>query len=126
MLKRLVPVFEKIHYGEDGDTLIIYEAGFFFFKKRHYLRCHPSLHGDLSGDVDIYDINPVPYGTLFEYPFKQLQKDPARIMIQSQMEIVLATHDHQSDLISQGVDSAVYFNPYFRLLNKQNAEMAQQ
>lgn len=126
VLKRKIPQFEKIEYGEDGDTLFIYESGWFFFKRRHYLRCHKSLHGDLNGDVEVYDINCVPYGTLFEFPFKQLQSDPARIMLQSQMEVILATHDHQSDLISQGVDSAVYFNPYFRLLNKQNAEVGSQ
>jgi len=121
---RKIPVFSKIEYGEDGDTFFIYEAGWFLFKKRHFVRCHKALHGDLNGDVEIYDINPVPYGNLFEYPFKQLQRDPAKIMLQSQMEVILATHDHQTDLISQGVDSAVHFNPYFRLLHKQASEMS--
>jgi len=122
-LRKKVPVFDKIHYGYDGDTLFVYEAGWFLFKTRHYLRCHRSLHSDLNGDVEVYDINPIPFGTMFEYPFKQIQKEPARVMIQNQLEVILATHEHQYDLISQGVDSAVYFNPYFRLLQKQNAEM---
>lgn len=125
VLKKQLPVFEKVEYGEDGDTLFVYESGFLFLKNRHYLRCHKSLHGDLNGDVEIYDINPVPFGSLFEYPFKQLQSSPAKIMIQNQMEVILATHEHQYDLISQGVDSAVYFNPYFRLMQKQGAEMVQ-
>lgn len=124
VLKRNIPVFEKIEYGQDGDTLFVYESGWLFLKRRHYLRCHKSLHGDLNGDVEIYDINPVPYGSLFEYPFKQLQASPAKIMLQNQLEVILATHEHQYDLISQGVDSAVYFNPYFRLLHKQASEMS--
>lgn len=123
VLKKMIPKFGQVHWGGDGDTLFIYEAGWFLFKRIHYLRCHKSLHGDLNGDVEIYDINPVPYGSLFEYPFKQLQADPAKIMIQNQLEVILATHEHQYDLISQGVDSAVYFNPYFRLMQKSNAEM---
>ena len=121
-LKKAIPVFDKIEYGKDGDTLIVYEVGW-LIKRRHYLRCHRTLHSDLNGDVDVYDINPVPYGTLFEYPFKQIQASAPRIMIQNQLEIILSTHEHQYDLISQGVDSAVYFNPYFRLLQKQNAEV---
>lgn len=124
-IDKKIPVFSKIEYGEDGDTFFIYEAGWFLFKRRHYLRCHKALHGDLNGDVDIYDINPVPYGAA-EYPFKQMQRDPAKIMIQNQMEVILATHEHQYDLISQGVDSAVYFNPYFRLLQKSQMEMSDQ
>jgi len=126
VLKRPIPVFEEIAWGQDGDTFFIYESGWFFIKKRHFLRCHRSLHGDLNGDVEIYDYNPIPYGSLYEYPFKQLQKDPERIMIQNQLEIIIATQEHQLDLISQGVDSAVYFNPYFRLLNKQQSEMSSQ
>ncbi len=122
-LNRKIPVYEKIEYEKDGDTLFVYEAGFFLFKRRHYLRCHRSLHGDLHGDVVVYDINPVPYGTLYEYPFKQLQEQPERIMMQNQLEVILATSEHQLDLISQGVDAAVYFNPAFRLLQKQNSEM---
>ena len=125
-LQRKVPVFKKIEYGNDGDTLFVYESGWFLFKRRHFLRCHQSLHGDLNGDVDIYDINPVPYGSLFEYPYKQKQKDVVRIMVQNQLEVILATHEHQYDLISQGVDSAVYFNPYFRLMRNSQLEMAEQ
>lgn len=126
VLKRKIPTYDGIEYGQDGDTFFIYEAGWFFLKKRHFLRCHKSLHGDLNADVDIYDINPVPYGSLYEYPFKQLQKEPERIMLQNQLEVILATSEHQLDLISQGVDSAVYFNPYFRLLHKQASEMGGQ
>ncbi len=122
-LNRKIPVYDKIEYALDGDTLFVYEAGWLIFKKRHYLRCHRSLHGDLHGDVVVYDINPVPYGTLYEYPFKQLQREPERIMMQNQLEVILATSEHQLDLISQGVDAAVYFNPAFRLLQKQNSEM---
>lgn len=121
-LKRDIPVYDKIEYGKDGDTLFIYEAGWFLFKKKHFLRCHRSLHGDLNGDVFIDDINPQPYGN-WEYPFKQWQAEQPRIMLQNQLEIIIATHEHQGDLISQGVDAAVYFNPTFRLLQKQNAEM---
>lgn len=123
VLKRKIPVYSKIEYGQDGDTFFVYEAGWLLLKKRHYLRCHKSLHGDLNGDVEIYDINPVPYGSLYEYPFKQLQSQPERIMLQNQLEVILATSEHQLDLISQGVDSAVYFNPYFRLMHKQASEM---
>ena len=126
VLKRKIPVFESVVWGDDGDTFFIYESGWFFIKKRHFLRCHRSLHGDLNGDVEIYDYNPIPYGSLYEYPFKQLQAHPERIMIQNQLEIIIATQEHQLDLISQGVDSAVYFNPYFRLLNKQQSEMSAQ
>lgn len=122
-LRRKVPTFEKIEYGKDGDTLFVYESGWLVFKRRHYLRCHRSLHSTLNGDVEVYDINPIPYGSLFEFPFKQIQKDPSRVMIQNQLEVILATHEHQYDLISQGVDAAVYFNPYFRLLERQKAEM---
>lgn len=122
LLQKRIPIYDKIEYGNDGDTFFIYESGW-LLKRRHYLRCHKSLHGDLNGDVEIYDINPVPYGSLFEYPFKQKQAQPARIMMQNQLEIIMATHEHQYDLISQGVDSAVYFNPYFRLIEKSKAEM---
>lgn len=122
VLKRNMPIYQKIEYGNDGDTVIIYESGW-LLKRKHYLRCHRKLHSELNGDVDVFDINPVPYGSLWIYPFKQLQEEPSRLMIQNQLEVILATHEHQYDLISQGVDSAVYFNPYFRLLQKQNAEV---
>ena len=124
ILKRDIPVFDKIKIGNDGDTLFIYEAGGLFFKRRHYLRCHKTLHGDLHGDVWVDDINPIPYGG-WEYPYKQWQEEPAKIMVQNQLEIILATHDHQGDLISQGVDAAVYFNPAFRLMQKSQAEVVQ-
>lgn len=125
ILKRNMPIFEKIEYSSDGDTLFIYESGWFLFKRKHYLRCHRSLHSDLNGDVFIEDINPVPYGA-WEYPYKQLQEQPARIMLQNQLEVILATHDHQADLISQGVDAAVYYNPAFRIATRANAEMVGQ
>jgi len=124
-LKKEMPVYSNIQVShENGDTLFVYENGFFIFKKTHYLRCHKSLHGDLHGDIEIYDINPMPYGGFFEYPFLQYQQHIAQIMMQNQLEIIIATHDYQHDLISQSVDSAIYFNPYFRLLQKTNAEIA--
>jgi len=123
-LNMKVPVFHKVSYGEDGDTLLVYEKGWFIFKKKHYLRCNKELHSELHGDVVIYDINPVPYGKFFEYPFKQVQRDPQRIMIQSQLEVILATHEHQGDLISQSADAGIYYNPYFKMVKEQNAEIS--
>jgi len=119
-----VPVFQKINYGNEGDTLIIYQKGWFIFKKKHYLRCNMELHSELHGDVVIYDINPVPYGKFFEYPFKQVQRNPQRIMLQSQLEVILATHEHQGDLISQSADAGIYYNPYFKMVNESNAEIS--
>jgi hypothetical protein len=119
-----IPKFSKISYGLDGDTLFVYESGWFLFKRRHYLRCNNQKHGDLNGDVDVYDINPIPVGDFFEYPYTQVQKEPAKIMLQHQMETIIATYDHQQDLISQGVDAAIFFNPFFRFVEKQNAELA--
>jgi len=116
-----VPKFKKISWGKDGDTLIIWERGF-IFPKRHFLRCNRNLHSELAGDLTVYDLNPVPYGE-FEFPYKQMQKDPARIMIQSQMEVILATHQHQHNLISISADSAIYWNPYMRWVQKQQAEL---
>lgn len=126
LLETRVPVFEKIEYGKDGDTLFIYVKGWFIFKKTHYLRCNRLLHSTLNGDVTVYDINPVPYGKYFEYPFKQLQKDPQKIMIQSQLEVILATHEHQGDLISQSADAGIYFNPYFKLIEKTQSEISRE
>ena len=126
MLETRVPVFEKIEYGKDGDTLIIYEKGWFIFKRRHHLRCNRLLHSTLNGDVTVYDINPVPYGKYFEYPFKQMQRDPQKIMVQSQLEVILATHEHQGDLISQSADAGIYFNPYFRFIEKSQSEISRE
>lgn len=117
-----IPIFEKIEYGREGDTFFIYEKGF-IFKKRHYLRCHIDLHSDLNGDVMVDDINPVPYGRLFEYPFKQLQEQAPRIMLQSQLESIIATHEHQGDLVSQATDNGLYYSPYFRGLQIQQSEI---
>ncbi len=126
LLKRSIPVYAKIEYGKDGDTLFIYEKGWFIFKRRHYLRCNHNLHSELNGDITIFDINPLPYGKFFEYPYKQIQKDMHRIMIQSQLETILATHEHQSDLISQAADAGIYYNPYMRMLQKSNAEISRE
>jgi len=119
-----VPVFKKIHYGAEGDTLIIYQKGWFIFKKKHYLRCNMELHSELHGDVVVYDINPIPYGKFFEFPFKQVQRNPQRIMLQSQLEVILATHEHQGDLISQSADAGIYYNPYFKMVKETNAEIS--
>ena len=126
LLNKKIPVFESIEYGMEGDTLIIYEKGWFIWAKKHYLRCHRSLHSDLNGDVVIKDINPVPYGKFFEYPFKQIQAQAPRIMLQSQLEVIIATHEHQGDLISQAADSGTYYNPFFRMVEKGKAEIARE
>lgn len=126
LLNMKIPVFEKIEYGREGDTFFIFEKGWFIFKRRHYLRCNRDLHSELNGDVTVYDINPIPYGRYFEFPFKQVQKDSGRIMIQSQLEVILATHEHQGDLISQSADAGIYFNPYFKALDKMNAEISRE
>lgn len=126
LLKKEVPLFSKIEYGKDGDTYIIVEKGWFVFKKRYHIRANRNLHSTLNGDVFIYDINPIPYGSHFLYPFKQLQGELPKVMIQSQMEVIIATHEHQGDLISQAADSAIYYNPFFRLVEKERAEIARQ
>ena len=120
-----VPLYEDIKLCDDGDTLFIIKKGFLFLGKTHFIRVKRELHGDLHGDVDVYDINPVPYG-FFEYPFKQMQESVSQIMIQNQIETILATHEHQHDLISQSVDSAIYFNPAYRMALKQNAEIPEE
>ena len=116
-----LPKFKKILLGEDGDTLIVYEHGF-LFPKRHFLRCDKKLHSELHGDVTVYDINPVPAG-MFEYPFRQMQKGIGNIMVQSQLEIIIATQQHQQDYISQSADSAIYWNPYMKMIQEQKAEL---
>jgi len=123
LLRKKVPLFEKVTYGKDGNTLLIYNKGWFIFKKKHYLRCNHNLHSELNGDVIVYDINPQPFGKFFEYPYKQLQGDISRVMLQSQLEVILATHEHQGDLISQSADAGTYYNPFFRLVDKQKAEI---
>ena len=123
LLKKKIQIFEKVTYGKDRDTFFIIEKGWFIFKKKHYIRCNHGLHSDLNGDVIIFDINPQPFGKFFEYPYKQLQKDPERIMLQSQLEVIIATHEHQGDLISQAADAGTYYNPFFRLMEKQKAEI---
>jgi len=120
-----VPLYEDIKLIEDGDTLFIVKKGWFFMGKTHYIRVKRELHSTLNGDVDVYDINPIPYG-FFEYPYKQIQENISQIMIQNQIETILATHEHQHDLISQSVDSAIYFNPAYRMQMKQNAEIPEE
>lgn len=120
-----MPVYDSIHYGEEGDTLFIVTkpAGFLgLFPKKLFIRCDRELHGELSGDVIIEDINPVPYGKFFSYPFKQIQKDSERVMVQNMLEVILQTFEHQSDLISMSADAGIYYNPYFKLVEKTNAE----
>lgn len=119
-----VPLYENIRLAQGGDTLFIVEKGF-LFKKRHYIRCNKDLHSTLNGDVEIYDINPQPYG-FFEYPYKQIQDTIGQIAMQNQLETIIATYEHQHDFISTGVDSAVYFNPAYRIAIKQGAEMPEE
>lgn len=116
-----IPQFKDIRLGEDGDTLIIYEKGL-IFPKRHFLRCNNKLHSELHGDVTVYDINPVPVG-MFEYPFRQMQGEVGRVMVQSKLEIIIATQQHQQDYISQSADSAIYWNPYIKMIQEQKAEL---
>jgi hypothetical protein len=118
-----VPKYENIKLIEDGDTFFIAEKGL-IFKKTHYIRCHRNFHSTLNGDVEIFDINPVPYGS-FEYPYKQIQENISQVMIQNQIETILATHEHQHDLISQASDLGLYSNPLFRYNMKQQAELGQ-
>jgi len=119
-----IPKFESIEINSEknGDTLFYVRKGWFIFAKKFFIRCAMELHSELHGDVEIMDINPVPYGFYF-YPYKQMQKDSALIMVQNQLETILNTHAHQHDLISQSVDSAIYFNPYMRMSIKQQAEL---
>lgn len=120
-----VPKYKDVRLVEDGDTLFIVRKGFFIFGKNHFIRVHRDLHSTLNGDVDVFDINPIPYG-FFEYPYKQMQENVSQVMIQNQIETILATHEHQHDLISQSVDSAIYFNPAYRMALKQNAEIPEE
>jgi len=120
-----VPLYEDIRLTDDGDTLFLVRKGWFFLGKTHFIRVHRDLHSDLHGDIDVYDFNPVPYG-FFEYPYKQMQGTVSQVMIQNQIETILATHEHQHDLISQSVDSAIYFNPAYRMALKQNAEIPEE
>jgi len=116
-----IPQYEGITLQEDGDTFFIAVKGI-LFKRYHYIRCYRKYHSTLNGDVEIYDINPVPYGN-FEYPYKQMQEASTQIMIQNQIETILATHEHQHDLISQSTDAGLYSNPLMRFSMKQQAEL---
>lgn len=118
-----VPMYEDIRAEKDGDTFFITTKGL-IFKKIHYLRMHREFHSTLNGDVEMYDINPVPYGT-FEYPYKQMQASITQIMIQNQIEVIIATHEHQHDLISQSTDAGLYSNPLMRYNIKNQAEMSE-
>lgn len=117
-----IPKFKNIKIGLDGDTLFLVRKGWFIFAKTRMIRAKRELHSDLHGDIEIYDINPVPYG-FFEYPFKQMQKDIGAIMVQNQIETILSAHEHQHDLISQAVDSAVWYNPFMRMALKSQSEI---
>lgn len=120
---RKIPAFKDITIGNDGDTLLIYEKGFFLWKRKHYLRCHRSLHTELNGDVVIHDINPTAYGKFWLYPYKQLQAMPSRVQIQSQIEVILATYEYQGDLISQGAEMGLNINPFFRAIRESQTEI---
>lgn len=120
-----IPQFENVRGVSDGDTFFVVTKGFFLWEKTHYIRCHRDLHSTLHGDVTIFDINPIRYGN-FEYPYKQYQLSLGQVMLQNQLETIIATHEHQHDLISQSTDSGLYANPYYRIQIKQNAELGQQ
>jgi hypothetical protein len=120
-----IPKYKNIREIADGDTLFVVKKGWFLFKKTHFIRCHRDFHSTLNGDVEIFDINPYPYG-YFEYPYKQIQKSIGQITMQNQIETIVATMEHQHDLISQSVDSAIYFNPVYRYSLKQGSEMPEE
>lgn len=120
---RKIPAFKDVKIDSDGDTLLIYEKGFFIWKKKHYLRCHRSLHTDLNGDVVIHSLNPIAYGKFFEYPSCQIQKAPSDIMVQSQLEVLIATYEYQGDLISQGAEMGLNINPFFRAIRESQTEI---
>lgn len=124
--KKKIPLFSNITWGKDGDTMFVFEKGWFVFKKRHIARVNHELHTELNGDVIIHDINLVPYGKFFEYPYKQIQKGVGRIMLQSQLEVIIATHEHQGDMISQSADAGTYYNPFFRMVEKGRAEITRE
>ncbi len=124
--RKKVPVYKNITYGKDGDTMFVFEKGWFVFKKRHIARVNHDLHTELNGDVIIHDINLVPYGKFFEYPYKQIQKGIGRIMQQAQLEVIIATHEHQGDMISQSADAGTYYNPFFRMVEKGRAEITRE
>ena len=119
-----IPVYTDIKIADGGDTLFIAKKGF-IFTKTHLIRANRQYHSTLNGDVEIYDINPIPYGS-FEYPYKQMQETTTQVMVQNQLETILATHEHQHDLISQSVDSAIYFNPVYRYGLKAGAEIPEE
>lgn len=118
ILKKNIPLFENTVYGTERDTLFLTEirSGFLgMIRKKFFYRVNRELHTELNADVFIKDINPVPQGA-FLIPTKQYQRDPGRMMIQSSLEVIMATFEHQGDLISQSADAGVYFNPYFKAL----------
>lgn len=126
-LKKDVPQFEKIVLGESCDTFFVVSQALglfgFLFPKKHFIRCDSKLHSELNGDVFIYDVNPVPYGSFFQYPLLQGQRDAPKIMMQNQLEIILMTHEYQYDLISQAADIGAYFNPALRMIREQGQEI---
>lgn len=123
LLDLKVPRYSKIEESSDGDTLFIYETGFSFFKRKHFLRCNRELHSELNGDVAVYTINPVPFGTFWEYPYEQIQRGIGRLMTQSQLEVIISTHDHQQDLISRSADAGIDANPQYRMAKEANAQV---
>lgn len=121
-LKKTIPQYEKIELGESGDTFFIAEKGF-LFPKKHNIRCDRKLHSDLNGDVYIFDVNPVPYGSFFQYPFVQVQRDIPRIMLQNQLEIIIMIHEYQYDHISDAADMGIYMNPAMRMIRDSKQEI---
>jgi hypothetical protein len=124
-LGKAIPKYKNIRASGDGDTLFVVRAGGLIMGKTHFIRCAKNMHSAIIGDVDIYDINPVPYG-FFEYPYKQMQLEVGKIQMQNQLETIIATQEHQLDYISQVADASIWFNPMFRMAMKQQAEMPAQ
>lgn len=124
VFNRDIPVCNPVGIDEtDGDTFFVYIKKSGFSEEVDYLRCHRSLHSELHGDVFVEDYNPVVFGKYFKYPYKQVKKMADHIMVQSMMETIIQTYDHQQDLISQSADAGLYANPYFRMKDKENAEL---
>lgn len=124
-LKRDIPVCAPVSTSEvDGDTLFVYtKKSGWFNEEVEYLRCNRRLHSELHGDVFIDDFNPVVFGKYFKFPYKQAKKMGDHIMVQSLMETIIQTYDHQQDLISQSADAGLYANPYFKMKEKENTEL---
>lgn len=118
---RYLPEFEKIDLSNEYDTFFIIKKGI-IFPKFHYLRVPKELHSTLNGDVEVYDINPQPYGR-WEYPFKVMQKEVRRITYQHQLEAILEVHEQQHDFAGVLVDSALGFNPNWQMIRRSGEQL---